>query len=376
MSPVFDDLIGQRRVEGHLRKAVDAGAVAHAYLFLGPVGAGRKTAARGLACALLCDAGGCGTCEACRRVRNGTHPDFHVLRPGGVAGYVIDQIREVTRDINLKPVEGAWKVYVLEDAGRLQGAPANAFLKTLEEPPAGVVVVLLADDYEDVLPTIASRCQVVRFAAIPESVALGLVVERTGASTAEAREALAATGGIALRAVEFLRSAHRQSGRRTVLGTLKRLSVMDGHDVLQAAKELLLQVRAPAEDLKALQAQETEDVREFLSKGAIAEVEKRHKRELTAREREGVTELLDVTESWLRDCLVMAQGIDELIVNDDVTDATVAVALRVSPAAIVRAFESVRTARTRIAYNVNPQLAIEVMLFDIQEVLRCPQSWE
>jgi len=151
---------------------------------------------------------------------------------------------------------------------------------------------------------------------------------------------------------------------------------MDGHDVLQAAKELLLQVRAPAEDLKALQAQETEDVREFLSKGAIAEVEKRHKRELTAREREGVTELLDVTESWLRDCLVMAQGIDELIVNDDVTDATVEVALRVAPAAIVRAFESVRTARTRIAYNVNPQLAIEVMLFDIQEVLRCPQSWE
>ena len=370
---VWDDLVGQRRAVGHLRRAVEAGAVSHAYLFVGPTGSGKKSAARALACALFCADGGCGSCSACRRVKALTHPDLHLIQPAGVAEYLIEQVRQVIHDVSLKPIEAPYKVYVFDDVGRLRDEAANAFLKTLEEPPADVVIVLVADDYDDVVPTIASRCQVVRFSPVASATARALVVERTGASEAEARAALAASAGVVPRAIDLLRSPGRLGARSATLDVLKRLTLMDGHDVLLAARMLLGEVRAPVEEIKSAQADELDEAREFLSKGAAGDVEKRHKRELTAREREGITELMSVTESWLRDCLVLARGASELVENADAADATAEVAAVLSASAAVRAFEAVRTARDRIAYNVSPQLAVEAMLFDIQEVLRCPR---
>ncbi|MDO8848099.1 MAG: DNA polymerase III subunit delta' [Coriobacteriia bacterium] len=370
---VWDDLVGQRRAAGFLRRAAESGSVSHAYLFVGPTGTGKKTAARALACALYCDDNGCGSCHACRRVRASSHPDVHVLAPEGAASeYLIDQVRDVVHDVSLKPIEASHKVYIFQD-GRFNDAAANAFLKTLEEPPLDVVIVLLADDYDDVLPTIASRCQVVRFSPVPESTARALVMERTGASEDEARAALAAAGQVIPRAIDFLRSAGRRNARATIMGILKRLTVMDGHDVLKAARELLTAVRAPLEETKGVQAEEAEAARDYLSKGLSKRMDQRHKRELTAAERDGIGEILSVTESWLRDCLVIAKGMPEFVNNVDTADATAEVAAAISVPAAIRALDCVRTARGRIAYNVSPQLVVEAMLFDIQEVLRCPR---
>lgn len=369
---VWDDLVGQKRAVGYLRTAAEHGTVAHAYLFVGPTGAGKKSAAKALACSLFCADGGCGGCPLCRRVRDLSHPDLHVVSPEGVT-YVISQIQEIIHDVHLKPIEAPYKVYVFEDAGRFNDASANAFLKTLEEPPSDVVIVLLADDFRDVLPTIASRCQVVRFSPIADSTARALVVERTGASEDEARAALAATDHVVPRAIEFLRSAGRRNARNTIIGILKRLPDMDGHDVLLAARELLTAVRAPLEEVKGVQAEEIEAAREYLSRGVAGRLEKRHKRELTAREREGLAEILSVTESWLRDCLLLAKGAPELVNNRDAADATEEIAAIISVPAALTALEAVKGARERIAYNVSPQLAVEAMLFDIQEVLKCPR---
>ncbi len=346
--------------------------MSHAYLFVGPTGAGKKTAARALACALFCDDGACGACSACRRVRSGSHPDLHLISPEGVT-YVVSQVHEIIHDVHLKPVEAAHKVYVLESVDRFNDASANAFLKTLEEPPSDVVIVLLAGDFDDVLPTIASRCQVVRFSPVAESTARALVIERTGASEDEARAALAAADHVIPRAIDFLRSAGRRNARATIMAIMKRLAVMDGHDVLQAARELLTTVRAPVEEMKDAQAEEAEAAREYLSKGVAKRMEQRHKRELTAYERDGITEIMSVSESWLRDCLVIAKGVPELVNNVDTADATAEVAAVISVPAALRALDCVRTARERIAYNVSPQLVVEAMLFDIQEVLRCPR---
>jgi DNA polymerase-3 subunit delta' len=370
---VWDDLVGQQRATGFLRRAAETDTVSHAYLFVGPSGAGKKSAAKALACALFCADGACGVCEACRRVKNVTHPDFHVVAPEGVSGYLIEQVQEVIHDVHLKPVEAPYKVYVFEDADRFNDSSANAFLKTLEEPPGDVVIVLLAADFRDVLPTIASRCQVVRFSPVAESTARAIVVERTGASDDEARAALAAAGNVVPRAIEFLRSSGRRNARDTILRILKGLPVMDGHDVLLAARELLAAVKAPLDEVKAEQADELESAREYLSRGVAGRMEKRHKRELTAREREGLAEILSVTESWLRDCLVMAKDAPELVNNKDAADATAEIAAVMSVPAALRALEAVASARERIAYNVVPQLAVEAMLFDIQEVLKCPR---
>ena len=369
---VWDDLVGQKRAATYQRRAAEGDSVSHAYLFIGPTGAGKKTAARALACALFCDDGACGVCSACRRVRSGTHPDFHLVSPEGVT-YVVSQIHEIIHDVNLKPIEASHKVYVFEGVDRFNDASANAFLKTLEEPPADVVIILLANDFDDVLPTIASRCQVVRFSPVAESTARAIVIERTGASPGEAQAALAAAGQVIPRAIEFLNSAGRRNARATIMAILKRLTVMDGHDVLVAARELLTAVRAPVEEMKGVQADEADEAREFLSKGVARRMEQRHKRELTAQERDGMSEILSVAESWVRDCLVMSRDMPDLVRNADMADATAEVAAVISVPAALRALDCVRTARERIAYNVSPQLVVEAMLFDIQEVLRCPR---
>ena len=180
---VFDDLLGQDRVAEFLRRATAADRVSHAYLFVGPPGAGKATAARALACAVLCADDGCGACSECQRVKRGAHPDVHTVRPEGAAGYLAEQVRDIIHDVNLSPIDSQHKVYIVNDADLFNDASANAFLKPLEEPPDDVVIILMAHSFEAVLPTIASRCQIVRFRRIPESEAAAILVSQTGAAT-------------------------------------------------------------------------------------------------------------------------------------------------------------------------------------------------
>jgi DNA polymerase-3 subunit delta' len=148
---------------------------------------------------------------------------------------------------------------------------------------------------------------------------------------------------------------------------------MDEFDVLVAAKELLTAVKAPLDEIKTVQAAELAERTGFMGKGSTKAVEDRHKRELTAREREGVAEVLNVAESWLRDCLTLSQGVGDLAVNTDALDAMEEVGSVITPGAAARALGAVNEARRRISYNVTPQLAVEAMLFDLREVLRCPR---
>jgi len=370
---VFDDLVGQDRVASFMRAAVESGQVSHAYLFVGPPGSGKATAARSLACAIICDDNGCGTCGECYRIRRGGHPDVHLIEPEGAAGYLKEQVQEIIHDVSLSPIDGTHKVYIVSSADLFNDASANAFLKTLEEPPGDVIIVLMAHSFDAVLPTIASRCQVVRFRRIPPSESTAILVAKTGADPDEAAAALAAAGGVVARARDFLASPPRREARAAILRILKDLQYADDLDVLVAAKELLAAVKAPLEDVKAAQSVEATQRSDFMGRGGNKALEDRHKRELTAREREGVGEVLNVAESWLRDCLVLSQGVDELVVNKDAQDAMSGIGAVITPAAAVNALNAVNDARRRISYNVSPQLAIEAMLFDIREVLRCPR---
>lgn len=370
---VWDELVGQHRVADHLAAAVRRGAVSHAYLFVGPAGAGKKSTARALACAILCDDDACGACAVCRRVKRDSHPDVRVVAPEGAATYMVEQVREIIRDVNLSPIEADRKIYIVESADAFNDGSANAFLKTLEEPPDNVIIILLSTTYDGVLPTIASRCQIVRFRRMAPDDAVRLLRERTGAGETEALTALAATGGVLVRAREFLESPPRRAARDRMLQTLKDLTVSDEHDVLQAARTLLGAVKAPLDELKAVHSEEARERADFLGSKGLKALEERQKRQLTAREREGVSEVLNIAESWLRDCLVMSQDLDDLVVNRDEMDAMEEIAAIITPAAAARALSAVKVTRSRISYNVSPQLAVEAMLFDIREVLRCPR---
>jgi DNA polymerase-3 subunit delta' len=375
---VWDDLVGQDRVTAFLRKSSIEGTTTHAYLFVGPPGSGKKSAAKALACALICDDGGCGTCSVCSRIKRGSHPDVRVFAPEGAATYMVEQAREIIHDTNLKPIEGALKVYILDRAEAFGPSAANALLKTLEEPPDDVVLILLTTSWESVIPTIASRCQVVRFAPISPSTAVALLAERSGVGPDDAMAALAAAGGVIPRALEFISSPARRAARDRLLGVLRDLPVMDGRDVLEAARDLLSNVKAPLDDVRERQEAELRERVEFLGKtaGSSKPIEDRHKRELSAREREGIGELVNVAESWLRDVAAVAAGAGELVANRDAADDVTAAASCIGDRQLARASEAVSEARRRISYNVSPQLAIEAMLFDIQEATTCPRSWE
>jgi DNA polymerase-3 subunit delta' len=374
---VFDDLVGQERVAGFLRAAVESGSASHAYIFTGPTGSGKRTAALLLACALVCEDGGCGTCAACARVRRGAHPDVRVVEPAGAMSYLVEQVRdELVPDMWLAPADGHAKVYILNRAESLGDAAANAFLKSLEEPPPKVTIVLLTDDYEALIPTITSRCQVVRFAPVPPARAIALLAERTGSGEDDALAALAASSGVLPRALEFLRSPARREAREHVLAALRDLPVMDGRDVLVSARDLLREVRAPLDELKERQIAELRDRVEFMGRAAqTKDVEQRHKRELTAREREAVLEVVAIVDSWMRDVLACSAGADGMANRDAMDDICTAAAC-MSHAAIEAGLAAVSRARRRVSYNVSPQLAVEVMLFEIQEARTCPRSWE
>jgi DNA polymerase-3 subunit delta' len=172
--------VSWQRVRGHdaqiksFVKAVRRGRLAHAYLFSGPAGIGKRLFAHELGKALLCEAGGdelraCDRCHSCVMVEASTHPDFFaVSRPEGSNELPIDLMRELCRGFTLKSALGRGKVAVLDDADDLNEASANCFLKTLEEPPPRSVFILVGTGSERQLPTIVSRCQVVRFAPLPE----------------------------------------------------------------------------------------------------------------------------------------------------------------------------------------------------------------
>lgn len=170
-----------QRVRGHdvlvqaFQRVLQRGRLAHAYLFCGPAGVGKKLFAVELAKTLLCESGprpldACDHCPACLQVEAGTHPDFFSIRkPEDVHEFPIDLMREVCQNFALKPARGHGKVVILDDVDDLNEESANCFLKTLEEPPPGAVILLIGSSPDRQLPTIVSRCQVVPFGRLPDA---------------------------------------------------------------------------------------------------------------------------------------------------------------------------------------------------------------
>ncbi len=167
----LENVPGQKRAVMLLRGAVRTGAIAHAYLFVGPGGVGRLALARRFASVLLCREGEqerCGACRSCRAFDASNHPDYREIGvPEGKQDLPIDTIRSVEHDASLKPALAPRRVFVMREAERMTLEAANCFLKTLEEPPGNCCFILIATTLRDLPQTVVSRCQVVRFSALP-----------------------------------------------------------------------------------------------------------------------------------------------------------------------------------------------------------------
>jgi DNA polymerase-3 subunit delta' len=363
ITPPFDELVGQPLVSSYLSRVVSSEqTISQAYLFTGPLGAGKTEAALLFARTLLCPNGGLDNCDECRRVMRKTHPDLHILEPEGAKSYLLEQIQDLIHEAYLTPMRANRKVYILTQADSLSVSAANAFLKLLEEPPPSVVFILIGRMRASLPETVVSRCQFVNFVALPEVIAVKLLVQELGASDEQARIALAVAGGSLSQARGFLRSEERRALRREVLGVLSSLDRRDAFDLLECAQSLVRLARAPLDSMRLRQAEQLEASKDQLSKGALNAMEQRQKRELSFAERGNINEVFNVFRSWYRDLLLINLGRKADCVNQDVLDSIQLWAADIKADSCVRLLRGLDEAEQRLQYNVSVQSIIESLL--------------
>ena len=167
MAEYFPTIYGNSETRARLGRAIRANRLPHALILSGPRGSGRRTLAREIAAALLCLSQGeslpCGACENCRRVREGIYPDLHIIAPEeGKSLIPVAKIREMRAEMSLSAVEGSYRIFIIEDAEAMNVTAQNALLISLEEPPDGVVIMLLTASEDALLTTVRSRAQTIR----------------------------------------------------------------------------------------------------------------------------------------------------------------------------------------------------------------------
>jgi DNA polymerase-3 subunit delta' len=224
-------VIGHRQAQSLLERAALGGQVSHAYLLTGPAGIGKTTLACEFARLLQCtgrDPGSpepCGACAACRKIAHGTHPDVALVEPAQGKRFIdVDTVREVLRAANLAPSEGDYRIFILPEVERMLPPAVNALLKTLEEPPPHVVLVLTSAEPEQLLPTLLSRCQLIPLHPLaPEEIAAALI-ERWGAEADTARDLAALANGRLGWAVQALEQPDLLGQRADLLASLAGLT--------------------------------------------------------------------------------------------------------------------------------------------------------
>jgi len=347
------------------------GRASHAYLFHGPPGTGRRSVARALAAALLAD-GARDPAAVAERVGRGAHPDLTWVTPSGASEMLVSDVEQaVVGAIARTPFESSRRVFVIEDAHTMSDQVANRLLKTLEEPPAWAHLILIAHHPRDVLPTVASRCQAVRFdplspARIQERLAERLAGVDPARAGACARLALG-DGGLALWLAGEQGQALRAGAQGMVRGALEaRTGERAWLEVLEQAKaagaaageQALSRVEG---ELELLPAKERARARR-----EAGEAQRRGER----RERTRTLDLaLRLGELWLRDVWCVAEGAGELVFAVDRAGELAQDAAGRAPARLRRGVELIAATRRRLALNVGEELALEALCYRLEELL-------
>ena len=318
----FDQILGHERQKEILSRALANGRIAHAYLFSGPDGIGKRLMAMALARAIVClEQRNCGHCLACRKIDHHNHPDLHLLEPDGNS-IKSDQIRSFQRELNLKPLEAPRKICMIEQADAMTIGAANALLKTLEEPRGDTLLILLSAQPNRLLETIRSRCQPLPFTRHPNSRIQAELEKQLGIESTESHVLAALSEGSFKKAFGKDRELYLEQ-RRELLKTLTGLSsgsilpILDFADQLAADKTIL-------------------------------------------------PDILEIFQAFYRDVLMTLQGRgDEELVNLDLKDKIHRASSRESVATTLSKLDALIEVRRQLDRNVNRQLAMEVLLLKL-----------
>ena len=337
MSMAFSEIQGQEEAVGFLRAAMGRGRIPSAYLFLGPHHVGKRTTALALAGALNCirtregvtgasgdESGeGCGVCPSCRKIAEDVHPDVETVRPDGQF-IRIDQIRALSERLTLIPFEARKRVTILVQAERLNPQAANAFLKTLEEPPLDTLLVLCAEGAARLPETIVSRCVPVRFRPLSSETARGLL-SRDSALEGEALDFAVRFSQGRLRPELVARSAHWMELREEMI------KAMEG-------------IRRP------IFAQLSDEIARWCAA-------------------EDWRFVLEWLETWFRDLALLGAGADGAeLINGDRLHALTECARFFTPEKAWECQRRVLATRDGIALNANKALALESLWLGFREL--------
>ncbi len=351
---VFETFPEQAEAKRLLRAALAEGP-AHAYLFHGPPGVGKRVAAVAFAGQLIGEPD---------RVQRGTHPDVYLLEPVGDQ-IRIDDIRELRRDLHMRPFEAERRVYLIYAAETMNEDAADALLKDLEEPPPYAVIVLIADDLGPLTETILSRCQLVPFTRLSERAVREEIEARAPALDPAEAAALARLAAGRLDRAQRLLDPKSAKRREALLEVARSVYVEPDFDARDAAQRILDGARERAADAKTAAEQELE-----LLDLPTREAEQRVRRAARGAERDELLAALEELASWYRDLVVTAVGAERAVVHADRLAILAEDGTTERLAGAERACEIVReTWRAFEEFNLSPPLALEALFVRLRREL-------
>lgn len=375
MSSVWDEVVGQEPAVAVLRAAAeDPGRMTHAWLLTGPPGSGRSVAARAFAAALQ-DPSGDPASRACATVLAGTHPDVTFVSTEGVV-IRADTVRPLVGLAQRAPSQGRWRVIVMEDADRLNETSGNVLLKAIEEPPPRTVWVLCAPSPQDVLVTLRSRSRGVALRVPPVDAVADLLVRRDGVDPRVAVVAARAAQshvGVARRLALDPQARDRRAQVLSVPGRVRGVG-----DAVLLAGELVETAQADARAataerdaaersalLRALGAESSAPVPPAL-RAQIRQLEEEQKRRATRAQRDVLDRAMVDLLSLYRDVVVVQLRAGVELVNVDLADTVHRLAQESTPEQTIVRMDAIGQARTRLAGNVAPLLAVEAMVIALR----------
>ena len=379
MTSVFDDLVGQEHIIDILKGAVAASRtgeesqeMTHAWVFTGPPGSGRSSAAIAFAQALICPNNGCGTCSDCNSAKTHGHPDVEIIRTEGLS-IKVEEVRELLTRVAWAPSMGGWRVVVMEDADRLTESAANALLKAIEEPGTRTVWLLCAPTLHDVLPTIRSRCRHLQLRTPSLEAVTNVLINRDHIAPGMADFAARVSQGHIGRAKYLATNETVRSNRKTIM--LLPLQLGSLAAAFQAAQTLVdlatTEANASSEERDE---KEIEKLQEAYGKGAtgrgmatggakaVKELEKEQKSRSTRMVRDSIDgALLDIA-TFYRDVMMVQSGNSESMINSDMREQIESYAANSSPHSTINKINAIMAARENLAGNAAPLVTCEALM--------------
>lgn len=324
----FEEILGNEMVKDHFKRAIENHKISHAYILTGEAGMGRKSIANAFAMTLLCEKGGsepCMSCHSCKQVMSGNHPDLIYVtheKPGSIG---VDDVREQINDtIMIRPYSSYYKIYIVDEAEKMTVQAQNALLKTIEEPPAYAVIILITTNQEAFLPTILSRCVQMKLKPLKDFTIKSYLTQNLHIPEKDADICAAFARGNLGKAIHLSSSDEFRELFQKVMVLVKNVGTMDISMLLDCIREM-------------------------------------------KEQNFDIGEVLDLMQFWYRDVLMFKVTKDmNLLIFKNEYKMINETGEKVDYAGLEAILAAIDTARTRLNANVNMELAMELLLLTMK----------